>query len=80
MQDATTMIDLIQSSGVVGVLGLIVWAFVTRRLHSDGEYQELREDRDMWRELALGVHDTSRRAVGAAEALASISAREDRRA
>lgn len=80
MTDAKAMVDLIQSSGVVGVLGLIVWAFLTRRLHSDGEYRELREDRDMWRELALGVHDTSRRAVGAAEALANMTVREDRRA
>lgn len=43
-----------QATGA-GVLAFIVWAFFKGKLYSESAYNEMREDRDAWREVAQSL-------------------------
>jgi hypothetical protein len=59
--DPTTAADFLSRAGVVGALLIAMWAGATRRWVWGYQLEEMRQDRDMWRDLALrSIGQTSR--------------------
>lgn len=56
-------IDLLDRGGLVAGLILALWAFMTRRIITRGTFEEMKEDRDQWRSLALGGKHIAEKAV-----------------
>lgn len=61
--DPESWIDLLDRGGLVVGLILALWAFTTRRVITRGTYDEMKEDRDHWRSLALGGKHITETAV-----------------
>jgi hypothetical protein len=48
----SALLDLIKTLGVpIAVLLFVLWLFLRGKLHSDGEYQEMKNQRDYYRGL-----------------------------
>lgn len=59
--DPTNAADFLSRAGVVGALLLAMWAGATRRWVWGYQLDEMRADRDMWRDIALrSIGQTSR--------------------
>lgn len=64
-----TITALVQMGTNLGVLGIIFWLFVTGKLHSSTEYDELREDLETERK----AHDMTRQALSLSNERAGTS-------
>lgn len=62
--ETESWIDLLLGpAGLLVGLILTVWAFATRRVIARGIYEEMRDDRDRWRQIALTGLNISEQAV-----------------
>lgn len=50
--------------GIVGMLVLFITAMYFEKIYFAWQYRAMREDRDFWRQIALGNHETAKTAVG----------------
>lgn len=66
-QDPGSWIDLLDRGGLVIGLILALWGFTTRRVISRGTYDEVREERDHWRSVALHALGLGEKAVDVAK-------------
>ncbi len=59
--------DFLNAGGVLGVLVFVLWAVYSGKLVTRREFDDLKEDRDRWRESSLRATDLSDRALLEAE-------------
>lgn len=70
----SSLADVAQTLGVVGVMVFVGWAFYTRRLRLGSDYQDMEEDRNWWRNTALKGLSAGEKAVTVAERKTRTSA------
>ncbi len=69
---ATTVVAFLKGTGWFGLFVLIGWASYKRKWYWYHQYDEIRQDRDEWKALALRGTGINERALAAAAALATV--------
>lgn len=77
--DPTSLVALISGGGGgIAVLCWVVGMLVTDRLHSNGAYRDLLQDRNDWRDIAIQLGSAAERGAGVAGELARRGQRRAR--
>jgi hypothetical protein len=68
---AATELDWIERGGVIGLLLLVVTSFLRGWIHTDREFQEERQDKLFWRDMATRTGKAAESATTLAEKMAN---------
>ena len=65
--ELSELFKYLNTGGVVGVLVFVIWAVYAGKLVTRREFDDLKEDRDKWRDSSLRATDLGDRALLEAE-------------
>ena len=61
----------VREGGALAVVLMVVWFLITGKIHTHGEFKEMREDRNLWRDIALRGASAAERATDLAQTMAT---------
>jgi len=69
-------LDYIERGGIIGVGIVLFWLLATKRLVMGWYYNEMKEDRDKYRQIALSTVETGEKATATAEQVVQLLKRD----
>lgn len=72
----TDILQLIQSGGALGVLALGLFLILRGKLHTAGEFDDMREDRNFYRDLTLRALSVGHKVADVAEKVLTVEERK----